>query len=97
MDAPTPEAATRAAYDAYVHAFWGEGDAGAAATTWTGSYGGEICGTPGAKPVDLSWAVNYLFRVEQGRIVELWEPGTRRPCTGSSASDRARARAGPKR
>lgn len=123
----TPEAATRAAYDAYVHDFWSEGDAGAAeralsptlvyhyngnvvpndlqthkdalrrfraevpdlkavtdvytgsgaygaaATTWTGTYAGEVCGKPGEKPVDLSWAVNYLFRVEQGLIVELWE------------------------
>ena len=125
--ASTAEAATRAAYDTYVGAFWskgdaaaanralspdmvyhyngsvvpgdlsthkealrrfraeipdlaattdfyvGDGDSGAAATTWTGTYAGEVCGKPTAKPLALKWAVNYVFRVQQGRIVELWE------------------------
>lgn len=44
---------------------------GAAATTWTGSYSGTICGEPAAEP--FSWSVNYVFRMEGDRIVELWE------------------------
>jgi predicted ester cyclase len=57
---------------AVIDAYTGSGEYGAAATTWTGTYRGPICGKPSAgQPV--SWTVNYVFRVMDGRIVELWE------------------------
>jgi predicted ester cyclase len=53
---------------------------GAAVTTWSGTHSGQLAGIPatGNKPIPptgrkLSWAVNYLFRMEGGKIVELWE------------------------
>src|SRR3546814_12185579 len=53
--------------DAYID----NGEYGAAATTWTGTYSGMVCGK---KRVEQSpWSVNYIFRVENDRIVELWE------------------------
>ena len=126
MEATAPEEVSRAAFDAYVDAFWSRGDTtalarglaptmtytyngrasqadhqrhlrslrsfrtlfpdltavtdvftargeyGAAATTWTGTYQGPSCGNKSAGR-KVSWTVNYIFRVAEGRIVELWE------------------------
>lgn len=57
----------QAVTDAYTE----NGGYGAAATTWTGSYSGTICGKQAAEP--FTWSVNYVFRMEGDRIVELWE------------------------
>jgi ketosteroid isomerase-like protein/predicted ester cyclase len=53
---------------------------GAASTTWIGTHQGRLSGIPatGGKPVPptgrkVTMSTNYLFRVEAGRIVELWE------------------------
>ena len=53
---------------------------GAASTTWIGTHRGQLSGIPatGGKPVPptgrkVTMSTNYLFRVEAGRIVELWE------------------------
>jgi predicted alpha/beta superfamily hydrolase/predicted ester cyclase len=53
---------------------------GAAVTSWTGTHLGELAGigATGMKPIPptgrkVSWTVNYVFRVENGKIVELWE------------------------
>jgi len=53
---------------------------GAASTTWIGTHQGTLSGIPatGGQPVPptgrkVTIATNYLFRVESGRIVELWE------------------------
>lgn len=53
---------------------------GAAATTWTGTHKGELAGiaATGNKPISptgrkIKIATNYVFRVEGGKIVELWE------------------------
>ncbi len=53
---------------------------GAASTTWIGTHQGQLSGIPatGGKPVPptgrkVTMSTNYLFRVEAGRIVELWE------------------------
>jgi predicted ester cyclase len=55
-----------------IDAFTFDGDIGAVATTWTGTYLGGICDTPGTG-ARSTWVVNYLFRMSEGRIVELWE------------------------
>jgi len=53
---------------------------GAVSTTWTGTHRGPLTGIPatGGKPVPptgrkVTMSTNYVFRVEGGRIVELWE------------------------
>jgi predicted ester cyclase len=53
---------------------------GAAVTTWSGTHSGELAGiaATGNKPIlptgrKLSWLVNYVFRIEGGKIIELWE------------------------
>ena len=53
---------------------------GAASTTWIGTHTGPLSVIPatGGKPVPptgrkVTMSTNYLFRVEAGRIVELWE------------------------
>jgi len=53
---------------------------GGAVTMWSGTHTGELAGIPatGNKPIPptgrkLSWPVNYVFRIEGGKIVELWE------------------------
>jgi ketosteroid isomerase-like protein/predicted ester cyclase len=51
---------------------------GAASVTWTGTHTGELAATAGSAPVPptgrkVTIATNYVFRVEAGRIVELWE------------------------
>ena len=53
---------------------------GAASTTWTGTHKGELAGiaVTGNKTIPptgrkVTIAMNYLFRVETGKIVELWE------------------------
>jgi len=57
---------------AVIDVYTDSGEHGAAATTWTGTYQGPICRKPiGGQQV--SWSVNYVFRVADGRIVELWE------------------------
>lgn len=55
-----------------VDVFTFSGDIGAAVTTWTGRHTGVLCQKQGAGD-KASWVVNYLFRVNHGRIVELWE------------------------
>jgi predicted ester cyclase len=57
---------------ATVDVFTMHGDLGAAVTTWTGTHTGGLCQTPGTG-TKASWVVNYVFRVADGRIVELWE------------------------
>ncbi len=57
---------------ATIDVFTVSGDTAAAVTTWTGTHSGEMCKQPGSG-VKVSWVVNYVFRFEQGRIVELWE------------------------
>ena len=53
---------------------------GAAVTSWTGALQGDLAGNAatGGRPVaptgrKLSWGGNYVFRIEAGKIVELWE------------------------
>src|SRR3546814_15186973 len=53
--------------DAYID----NGEYGAAATTWNGTYSGMVCGKKSVEP--STWIVNYIFRVENDRIVVLWE------------------------
>ena len=55
-----------------VDVFTVSGNLGAAVTTWTGSHTGTLCQTRGSGK-KVTWAVNYLFRMADGRIVELWE------------------------
>ena len=57
---------------ATVDTFVYDGDMGAAATTWTGSFSGSLCGVTGTGN-KVSWVVNYVFRVADGKIVEMWE------------------------
>ena len=52
--------------------YTGEGAYGAASTTWRGGFEGSLCGAQGTGQ-RASWSVNYVFRVEDGRIVEMWE------------------------
>lgn len=58
--------------EAEIDVYTGSGEYGAAATTWRGSFQGSLCGTQGTGQ-RASWSVNYVFRMEDGRIVELWE------------------------
>jgi predicted ester cyclase len=58
----------KATVDVFVYA----DSLGGAVTTWTGTHTGVLCQTPGAGQ-KVSWVVNYLFRMSEGRIVELWE------------------------
>lgn len=53
-------------------AFTAAGDMGAAVTTWTGTQAGALCNAP-ASGRQVRWSVNYVFRIAEGRIVELWE------------------------
>lgn len=55
-----------------VDVFTFAGDVGAAATRWSGTHVGPTCGQAGSGKT-ISWTVNYLFRIANGRIVELWE------------------------
>jgi predicted ester cyclase len=48
------------------------GNVGAAATTWSGTQTGTLCETAGTHK-KVTWVVNYVFRIDAGRIVELWE------------------------
>ncbi len=57
---------------ATVDVFTMQGDIGAAVTTWTGTHSGTLCQVPGTG-AKVSWVVNYLFKMANGRIVELWE------------------------
>jgi predicted ester cyclase len=57
---------------ATVDAYTFSGDLGAAVTTWSGTHTQPMCKTPGSGK-KVQWAVNYIFRVKDGRIVELWE------------------------
>jgi predicted ester cyclase len=57
---------------ATVDAFAFSGDLGAAVTTWSGTHTQAMCKAP-ASGKKVQWAVNYVFRVKDGRIVELWE------------------------
>ena len=57
---------------ATVDVFTISGDTGAAVTSWSGTHTGVLCQTPGSGR-NVSWVVNYVFRVSGGRIVELWE------------------------
>lgn len=57
---------------ASIDVFLISGDTAAAVTTWTGTHTGELCKRPGSG-TKVRWVVNYVFRFEQGRVVELWE------------------------
>lgn len=67
---------------ATVDVFTVSGSIGAAVTSWSGTHTGVLCQTPGSGK-KANWVVNYVFRVQAGRIVELWEAwdegGTYRP------------------
>lgn len=57
---------------AVIDVYTDSGEYGAAVTTWTGTYQGPVCRKPIAGQ-QVSWSVNYVFRVADSRIVELWE------------------------
>ena len=58
---------------ATVDAYTFSGDLGAAVTTWSGTQAQPMCKTTPSSGKKVQWAVNYMFRVKDGRIVELWE------------------------
>jgi predicted ester cyclase len=57
---------------ATIDVFTISGDIGAAVTTWTGTQTGTLCQIAGTNK-KVTWVVNYVFRIDAGRIVELWE------------------------
>jgi predicted ester cyclase len=57
---------------ASIDQFTDSGDLAAAWTTWSGRFEGPLCATPGTGR-QVTWVVSYMFRIRNGRIVELWE------------------------
>ena len=65
---------------ATIDVFTFDGKYGAAVTTWSGTYKDSLSGIPAnnmrevpSTGLKFSWQVQYVFRMEEGRIIELWE------------------------